>query len=105
MPYAILNAPAVGNNIIVAGTAGNRIEVTALFFQCSVDATAILRSGLIAAGDLTGALAFVAGGGLNIPFTPGLTNFRTNIGEDLVLNLAGALATAGGGLMYEVVPA
>jgi len=72
MAYQKLMASDDGLNVIVpAPGEGQRIDVLSLFFQSSSGTTVILRSGsssnMQSAGDMTGPMPFVTGGGLNLP--------------------------------------
>lgn len=99
MAYAKFHATASGNNCVVAAQSGKTIRIQAVFFQCGALTEVTLRSGTTAAGDLTGAMQFQTGGGLNLPYA-GFDLFVCNEGEQFTLKLAGIAPDCAGALLY-----
>lgn len=106
MAYTKFHATAAGNTTLVAAPgSGQRIAVTALFFQCGALTQVQLRNGTAASGSLTGAMQFSTGGGLNLPFVASdFYLFNCDDNQPFVVNLAGLAPDCAGALMYEVVP-
>lgn len=102
--YKKINASGVGNQTLIAAPGpGFRIEIYAMFFQCSSATTCTLRSGTTAQGDLTGPMSFLASGGFNLAWT-GFPLYTLNENEPLTALLAGLTPSFGGGVIYDIVP-
>jgi len=97
--YTKFHATASGNNCVIAGQSGKTIRVQAIFFQCGSLTEVTLRSGTAAAGDLTGAMQFQTGGGINLPLA-GVDLFVCNTDEQFTLKLAGLAPDCAGALIY-----
>lgn len=98
MPTAKIDTASSGNTTIVAAdNAGRRVVVTAFAFVCGGTVSVKFRSG--ASTDLTGAMPFVANGGMSSPSaggdTAGYSVLETAAGESLVINLSGAVQVSG----------
>lgn len=96
MPYIPFSVSSAGNNTLVAGVSGETIIITAIFLQCGAATSIKLRSNNT---DLTGAMNFAVGGGLNIPYV-GLSLFECAQGDALNLHIGGLGGSCAGGVLY-----
>ncbi|CAB4160647.1 hypothetical protein UFOVP731_8 [uncultured Caudovirales phage] len=104
MKTAIISATLSGDNVILSGTPGKRIRVLAYTVSFSTNNTAQWKSGSTL---ISGLMHFASGGNIAIHLgdnwpSGGLPVLQTEAGEDLILNLGGAI-TAGGHLTYVEV--
>lgn len=99
MSNAVINISSDGNNTVVAGISGQTITVFAIFFQCGASTTLTFKSG--SSTNLTGPMAFTAGGGMNIFFGDSTPIFTLNEGDALVINVSGLLPQVGGSVFYS----
>lgn len=108
--YAVINASASGDNVIVAAVAGKRIRVLGANFLSAGTVNATWKTGTASAGSnaaLSGAYPLVAQAGMVLPLSPvdagghALAHMVTAVGEALNLNLSGAVLLAGS-LVYEL---
>ena len=88
----VIDESASGDQTIVSGVAGKRIVVHNYLIVAGAAVTVRWKSG---ATNKSGPIALAANGGVSAP--GGIENrwFATGIGEDLVLNLGGAVAVGG----------
>lgn len=90
--YAIINTSSTGNTTLVAAVAAKVTRVIAYALVC--DGTVAVKFTSGAGGtNLTGAMSFVANGGVTTQCDKGL--FQTATNTDLVLNLSGAVGVRG----------
>ena len=102
--YTKLTASGAGSTTVIAAPgSGYKVVVYGVFLQCSATSTVTLRSGTSSAGDLTGGMSFLVGGGLCLPYSGGFVLFETGDNEALTLVLAGLAPACGGGVIYDVV--
>ncbi len=98
--YVKLEALNQGVNEVVAAPGENkRIMVMGIFFQCTASTMVKIRSGLTAAGDMTGGMQFSTGGGLNLPYS-GLAHFECQPNEPFCFDVDGMSAACAGGIHY-----
>jgi hypothetical protein len=88
---AIIAAASSGDNTILAAVAGKRFRVTSYVLVAAGAVSAKWRS---ATNDMSGAMALAANGGVSADDAAAGV-LETNPGEALVINLSGAVATAG----------
>jgi hypothetical protein len=107
--FLAINDSANGDTKLVSGQSGRKIRVTSYLLLASAAVTAKFRSGPDsgATSDLTGPMALGANLPVALPVAPPLPNeiagyFETQPGEDLWLNLGGAVQVSGH-LSYELV--
>lgn len=96
-----VDCAASGNNTIYNVTNGQRVLVLDLFLQAEADVTIQVRS---AATDLTGPIDFTTATARERRFSNGgIPVFKTvATGDDLILNLSGAVQVNGYGVAVEV---
>lgn len=97
MAFAKISTAASGQTQLVAGQAGRTIRVHAFFLVAASAVTAKFQSG---STDLTGAMSMITGTPLQAQPAPLQVSargahFETNAGDDLNLNLGGAVQVSG----------
>lgn len=100
MPDLILapiNVSGAGAKTVITGEAGKIIQVVGLYFQCNIATTLTIKTGTTAQ---TGAMNFLASGGLNIPMISGLTYFQCADGDDFIFYFSGLTGQAAGQIFY-----
>lgn len=101
MKFVIINASASGDSIIIPGILGRKIRV---INYTLISAGAVIVTWKSASTAISGPMSIAANGGM-APSSSALTPvgmiglFETNVGENLVINLNGAIAV-GGHLTY-----
>jgi len=98
MAYAAIAASTLGDNTVVAATAGKKIQVERFWLTSSGTVNAKWRSGTT---DVSGLAYLVANGGLVCPGSGSEFWVETVAGQALVLNLSAAVAV-GGFVVYEL---
>jgi hypothetical protein len=91
---AVLSTSTTGDNTVVAATPGKKIHVKGGLVICSAATNIRWWSTSSAGTALSGVLAVGASMGHIIPYIP-VGNFRTAVGQPLVLNMSSA-GTLGG---------
>lgn len=94
--FVSIAASASGDNTLVSGVASKKIRVLSYVLMSNGTVNAKFQSST--GGDITGLLYLVANTGASSGFSP-VGHFETVAGEDLQLNLSGAIAV-GGHLTY-----
>ena len=89
---------SAGTTEIISAVTDNYIDIHGIFFQCSILGTVTLKSDT---NNLTGAMSFAGGGGLNLPANLSNALFRCNLSEAFVITLTGLGATCSGAIMYQ----
>lgn len=97
--FKTVAASSAGDNTLVAGVALKKIRV--LTYMLSVSAAVNAKFQSSTAGDLTGLFYFAANSGATAGFCQ-VGHFETVAGEDLQLNLSGAVPVGGHLLYIEV---
>ena len=104
MKTALIAATLSGDNTILTGTPGKKIRVLGYTISFSTNNTAQWKSG---STNISGVMHYASGGSITFHLgdswaSGGLPVLETGVGEDLILNLGGAI-TAGGHLTYYEV--
>lgn len=99
--FATVAASSSGDNTIVSGTASTKIRVLSYVIVANAAVNAKWQGSTV--GDLTGLAYLAANTGVSSGYNP-LGHFEAPSGEDLQLNLSGAVAV-GGHITYAKVPA
>lgn len=94
---APINVSGAGAKTVITGVSGKIIQVVGLYFQCSVATTLTIKTGSTAQ---TGAMSFLASGGLNLPFTGNIIYFECADGDDLVFYFSGLTGQSAGQIYY-----
>ncbi len=94
---SVINITSSGDNTVIAGVAGQVITVYGMFFQCGAATTITFKNGTT---DLTGPMAFVSGGGLNVFFGDSTPIFTLSAGNSLIISVTGLLPQVGGFIYY-----
>lgn len=94
-PFSI----STGNNVVIEGTAGYFIEIFGVVAKMGALCNLTVKSG---SNTLMGPMPFVAGGDMDLPFSPSQAQLRCGEGEDFILNLTGVGASCGGVVFYEL---
>jgi hypothetical protein len=92
--FAIINAAAAGDNLIVAADGAKKLKVLQYAFVVDAAVAVKWRS---AGNDRSGAMVFAANGGISSPFVPPAAGhlLETAVNEALNLNLSGAVGVRG----------
>lgn len=98
--YADINVSGNGDNTVISGVALKKITVLNGLIIASAAVTVKFTDGAVGAS-VAGIMALQANGGFVIPYAP-TGNFQTSAGNDLVLNLSGAIQV-GGWLSYVTI--
>lgn len=98
--FAVIDVSASGASELVAATASKRVVVRALQLVVAGDVGVTFQSDG-GPTDISGPQAFLANGGIVLPYTPNGW-FQTELGEALDIDLDAAVAV-GGSLVYGVV--
>lgn len=90
--FAAIDAAGAGDNIIVAGVTALKIKVVNYLLVADGAVTARWKSG---STSISGAMSFAANGGAMASATPGSWLIETALGQNLHLNLGGAIGVRG----------
>lgn len=91
--FASVDVAAGGDNTIVAADAANKIKVVSYVLVADAAVTARWKSG--AGTNLSGAMSFVANGGVAATDQPSAHLLETAVNQALILNLGGAIGVRG----------
>lgn len=94
--FAVISASSSGDNTLVTGVASKKLRVLSYVLVANAAVNAKFQSAT--GGDISGLLYCAANTGASSGFSP-VGHFQTAAGEDLQLNLSGAVAV-GGHLTY-----
>lgn len=89
--FAVINASANGDNIIVTAVAGKKIRVLSYAFVCNGTVNVKWQS---ASTDISGLMYFIANTGISAGYNP-KGHFQTNVNENLEINSSAAVALGG----------
>lgn len=98
--FAAIDAATSGDNTLVSGSAGNQIIVLNYLLVSGGTVNATFSDGTT---PFSGAIPLVANGGASFPGDVDSPAFKVTEGEDLILELSGAVQVSGH-LAYLVVP-
>ena len=90
---AVISASSSGVNALISAVAGKKIRVLSLVLMANAAVNVKFQSHTTPT-DLTGLFYLAANGGFSVGFSP-LGHFETVAGEQLDINLSGAVAVGG----------